>query len=106
MARAKIDAGICGFHTTVNAQMNGEECVLSIESDCEAIQKLAEHVKRVDPFREISFRGEGPQVLAMAVKHCRHTACPVPAGILKAMEVAAGLALPRDATIRVEADGA
>ena len=33
-----------------------------------------------------------------------HFACPVPAGVFKAIEVAAGLALPRDATIRVSRD--
>jgi hypothetical protein len=35
----------------------------------------------------------------MFSKHCPHPACPVPSGILKAVEVAAGLALPRDASI-------
>jgi len=50
---------------------------------------------------EISFRGEGPKTLRMAAKHCKHTACPVPAGIIKAIEVASGLALPKDASIQV-----
>ena len=50
---------------------------------------------------EISFHGEGPKTLRMAAKHCKHTACPVPSGILKAIEVASGLALPKDASIEV-----
>jgi hypothetical protein len=37
----------------------------------------------------------------MAAKHCKHAACPVPSGIIKAVEVASGLALPKDASIQV-----
>jgi len=55
----------------------------------------------VHPFEEIAFRGEGPKTLLLAAKHCKHAACPVPSGIIKAIEVAAGLALPKDASIQV-----
>jgi hypothetical protein len=106
MARTVIDAGICGFTTTVDARMEGDECVLSIQGGCPGIQRLAAEVTRVDPLREITYRGEGPLILQAAAKHCKHPACPAPAGILKAVEVAAGLALPRDAAIRVAADDA
>jgi hypothetical protein len=58
----------------------------------------------VDPFREISFRGDRPLTLRLATECLCHTACPVPAGIIKAVEVAAGLALPADATISVSKD--
>jgi hypothetical protein len=37
----------------------------------------------------------------MATKHCKHAACPVPSGIIKAVEVASGLALPKNASIQV-----
>jgi len=80
--------------------MNGENCSLSIESECEAVQSLAEELKEVQPFREISFRGEGPLTLKLAAKHCDHAACPVPVGIIKAVEVAARLALPADVSIK------
>ena len=40
-------------------------------------------------------------MLRMAAQHCKHAACPVPSGIIKAIEVAAGLALPKDAHIEV-----
>jgi hypothetical protein len=101
LARTEIEAGICGLHTTVEARMEGDECVLSIQSACPAIQSLAAELKVVDPLREITYRGAGPVTLQLAARYCKHTACPVPAGIIKAVEVAAGLALPRDAAIRV-----
>jgi coenzyme F420 hydrogenase subunit beta len=60
----------------------------------------------VEPFQEISFRGEGPRTLRAGAKHCYHPACPVPVGIIKAIEIEAGLALPADATIKLsKADG-
>jgi hypothetical protein len=62
---------------------------------------LAEELTQVDPFKEISFRGEGPLTLRLAAKHCRHAACPVPIGIIKAVEIEAGLAVPADVTIKL-----
>jgi hypothetical protein len=81
--------------------MNGRRCTISIESECDAVRHLAEALHEVDPFQEISFRGEGPQTLKMGARHCHHPACPVPVGIVKAIEIEAGLALPADATIKL-----
>jgi hypothetical protein len=38
----------------------------------------------------------------MASKHCPHPSCIVPSGIIKAVEVAADFALPKDAGIKIE----
>jgi hypothetical protein len=37
----------------------------------------------------------------MGMKFCTHSACPVPVGIIKAVEVEAGLALPADVSIKI-----
>ena len=99
MAKAEVFSGICGFTATIETRMNGSLCTISIESKCEGVRKLAEQLTQVDPFKEISFRGEGPLTLRLAAKHCYHPACPVPVGIIKAVEIEAGLALPTDVTI-------
>jgi hypothetical protein len=104
MATAHIEAGICGFTTTVKTRTEAGIVKLHIESDCEHIQKLAAALTEVEPFREISFRGSGPVTYELARLHCAHAACPVPTGILKAIEVEAGLALPKDVTITVTKD--
>lgn len=101
VSEAKITSGICGFSAIVVARMSGHCCSVSIESDCDAIQRLAGELVEVDPFQEISFRGQGPTALRLGAKHCYHPACPVPVGIIKAVEVEAGLALPADATIEL-----
>ena len=101
MARSEINAGICGFKTEVETRMEGTQCTVQIKSDCEAMQRLAEELREIDPFREISFRGDGPLTLKLGTQYCTHTACPVPVGIIKAIEIEAGLALPADVTIRL-----
>ena len=101
MATAEINSGICGFSATVKTQSEGRKVKVSIESDCKAIQDLAAELTEVDPFQEISFRGSGPRSLELGAKHCYHTACPVPVGIIKAVEIEAGLALPKDPEIKL-----
>jgi hypothetical protein len=101
MARAEINPGVCGFTTTVETSMDGKACNIKIASECKAIQKLAEELVRVQPFDEISFRKSTPTILQLGAKYCSHAACPVPVGVVKAVEVAAGLALPRDVEIKL-----
>ena len=101
MARAEIFAGNCGFNTTVEARQDGKAVRLEITSQCAAIQRMAQELKEVQPFQEISFRKSMPLTYEMGVKYCTHAACPVPSGIIKAVEVEAGLALPTDVTIKI-----
>jgi len=101
MAKTEIASGICGHTATVEATKEGKVCKLTITSDCQAIQNLAKDLTEVDPYQEISCKRAIPQTLQMGQKHCFHAACPVPVGIIKAIEVASGLALPKDATIKV-----
>ena len=101
MAKAEIHSGICGHTTTVEAKMEGKVCTLTITSDCQAIQNLAKELTEVNPMLEISCKRATPQTLQMGIKHCFHAACPVPVGIIKAVEVEARLALPKDVIIKV-----
>lgn len=101
MAKAEILPGNCGFTTIVEATMDGDTCKLSITSECKAIQKLAQELTEVDPYKEISFRRSTPLTLQMGAKYCTHSACPVPVGIIKAVELEAGMTLPKDVTIKL-----
>ena len=101
MSKAEIQSGICGHVSTVEAKMDGKICKVSITSTCKAIQQLAQELTEVNPMMEISCKRATPQTLQMGLKHCYHAACPVPVGIIKAIEVEAKLALPKDAIIKV-----
>ena len=102
MATAEIFAGICGFRTTVEAHAQEDGKVhLDITSDCKGVTKLAAQLTEVDPYREFTWRRGGPLTLQLAPQCLAHPACPVASGIIKAVEVEAGLALPADVTIKV-----
>ena len=98
-----VMSGICGMITEIRATSDDHTSMVNLEINtrCESIQKLADDLKMVNPVEEISFSGDGPKTMRMAAKHCKHAACPVPSGIVKAVEVASGLALPKDARISV-----
>jgi len=99
--KARISAGICGFATTVTVRGDMSSCAVSLDSDCPAVRQLAAELSQLDPMREVSHRGSPPLVWELAAKHCPHAACPVPVGILKAVEVEAGLALPANVSIEI-----
>lgn len=102
MAQVEIKPGICGFTTTVEVSKTGtRSCSVAVESECAHVRSLASDIKELDPFREITFRGEGPMVFQKAAGILPHPACPVPVGIIKAIEVSAGLAIPRNVEIKV-----
>lgn len=103
MAKARIEAGICGHYAEVEAEADSNYQVkIKIESSCQHIQKLAENLSEVNALKEISSRRGTPEILSKGMEYCTHAACPVPVGIIKTVEVAAGLALPQTATIVIE----
>ncbi len=102
MANAEIFAGACGYATQVKASKNGNKNIhLDITSQCSAIQKMALELGDVDPIQHITARRQVPPVLQAGLKFCTHAACPVPVGIIKAIEVEAGLNLPVDVSIKI-----
>lgn len=101
MAVSQINAGICGFFVKVTATDDNGKVKLLIETDCPNVKKLAEELTEVDPFNEIFKRATSTKTYELASKHLPHPACIVPSGILKAVEVEANLALPKDASVQV-----
>lgn len=105
-AKVEIDAGICGLRTIARAICeDGQNVTFEIATDCEKVRGLAGRLKErepVDAYQEIGAAAES-QVLGAAraaLKGCC-SACAAPVGIFKAMQVAAGLALPKDISIRI-----
>ena len=101
-----IEAGVCGFVTRVHADSEDSQNVtFRIPTSCEKVKKLAEALVAkgpVDAYAEIGAGHDGV-VLGTAREHLKGccAGCVVPSGIFKAMQVAAGLALPKDIAIRI-----
>lgn len=98
MVEAVILAGACGFRATVQVESKARyRVVLRVESDCPHVSALAAELEELDAMKEL-FKGES-QVSAAAVRHIPHRSCPVVVGILKAIEICTGLAVPKDVSI-------
>lgn len=102
MAKVEIDAGVCGFKVQVEATTEDSQHVrLEIKTDCPNFAGFTDAIRLVDAFEEIEPNSRNGKILKSWPQYLHCSACPAPAGIIKAVEIAAGLALPKDATIRV-----
>lgn len=100
MTKVVVNSGVCGFSTTVTAEKTeGKKIRITLVTDCEMVKGMAEDVAVLDMMAVFTRFLDNP-VYRSASKHLRHVTCPVPSGILKAMEVEAGFALPRDVSIK------
>jgi hypothetical protein len=97
MAVCWIKAGECGQETSVAARgVSPTKVVFEISTTCEHVQALADALGEVDVARDMSCPLNETRVYTLATEHVCRNSCIVPAAILKAMEVAAGIFLPGD----------
>lgn len=102
MATVKVCAGVCGFITTIYTESEDmQEVAIKIESDCSHIMAMGSELDKVDGYQECFAQIGDGEVYKIARKCCKHAACPVPSAIIKAIEVACGLALPRDVEFKI-----
>ena len=103
MAQVTVDAGICGFITRIRTTSADMQTVqFSYESDCPHVNKAKPELLSVDAYQELFKKPHETNVYQVLSRHLPHVTCPLYAGFLKAIEVAAGLALPRNATISID----
>jgi len=103
MTKSKIVAGICGFVTKIEvSSAEGGAVSIKINSGCPDVTKLSEDLTEVSPYEEIFKKICQTRTYELATKYLPHAACAVPSGILKSIEVEAGLALPKNVTIEIE----
>ena len=109
MVTTQIQAGICGFSTIVKTEKKtGHTVVFTLQSECVNWQKFNDILggKELNMIEELfKNRATGKvdsQVLNTALEMVPHISCPVISGLLKSLEVCAGLALPKDASIVFE----
>ncbi len=105
MIRADIQPGVCNLQTKVEADSpDGMTIHLQITSECPMVQALAADLTAADAFQELFKPLRETLVAELAAKNKLHTTCLAPVGILKAMEAAAGLALPAEGRVTLTKD--
>ena len=94
-----VDPGICGFSCSIVAVREARRRVrFEIRTECSQIQTLASTLAEIDMKDLFSPPGRNPIFTAAERARC-HPSCAVPCSLMKAGEVALGLALPKDAVI-------
>jgi hypothetical protein len=109
MTVVEVQAGACGYTARIVVETVDDRYVhVAIESGCEQITAMNGDLDR------LCWKGKGHEIFRpmnesavyhSANLHIRHTACPIPAAILKAIEVEVGAALPKDVTITFASRG-
>jgi hypothetical protein len=102
MTTVIVNAGACGFSVSINAEVTKDKTIkISLDTECGMVKDMLEDIATLNPFITLTGFQNNP-VYQSASKHLKHVACLVPSGILKAIEVEAGLNVPKEARIRFE----
>jgi hypothetical protein len=103
MAEVKVNPGICGLESTIKVTSNNmQTAVVEIFSECPGIKQMENELKDIDCFEECFSKIGNSRVYKAADKYCKHVACPVPAAIIKGLEVACGLSLAKDVEFKIK----
>ena len=109
--RVEIDPGICKFRAVVLARTGDNQNVdFEFETECEIIREFARRIGEISPVDAIAtLSPEENPILKEARELLQDKgccdACVVPAGTVKGMQVAAGLALPKEVSLSIERTG-
>ncbi len=95
--------GICGFACVVRARkLENRKIQLQIcDSECEQIKRLAANLPKMD-WKDLFVPLTRNPVYVNAEKSGCHPSCVIPAAMLKAAEVAMGMAIPKDVHFRFQ----
>jgi hypothetical protein len=103
MVKTRVEAGICGFVTEIEASSEDSQHVsFKVDTNCEKIKNLSSKLTSYDAYNEIKegFDGELFKAIRSELKGCC-SGCAVPVGFFKSMQVAAMLALPKNISITI-----
>ncbi|UCD34895.1 MAG: hypothetical protein JSU90_11485 [Nitrospiraceae bacterium] len=99
MTKVTVHSGQCGFSVVISAEKRKDGTVgLSLDTECEMINNMEKDITGLGMMSFLAGPLNNP-VYRAAAKHLKHVACPVVSGILKAVEVEAGCAVPKDVHI-------
>ena len=103
VVEVNVDPGICGLKSKITVESTDMMSAgVSIESDCPDIMKIGEKIKEIDSMKDVFAKLGESTVYKLGTEYCKHGTCPVPGAILKGVEVACGLALPKDVHLSIE----
>ncbi len=104
MAKVTVEAGICNFTAVINAVKNDETEMVDVKiaTGCPNFKHLNEDSVEIDALSACFEKVGLGEIFELFRPSCPHSACPIPTAMIKAVEVAEGLALPKDVTMKIE----
>jgi hypothetical protein len=101
MTEMIVDSGVCGFVTRIRAASEDQQTVaITYETTCPHAAKARGELTSIDAYAELFRKLHDTVVYSALSKHLPHVTCPLYSGFLKAIEAAAGLALPKGVSVR------
>lgn len=104
MAKIVVNAGACGEIIEATAESDDERHVtIKIEKCCEYVERMKAELEAgpLDAYKLMT-NIEGSLIYKSANKCLPHVTCPVPSGLHKLVELATGMAVASDVTIKIE----
>src|SRR5512143_349379 len=99
MTEVLVNSGACGFSVTIRTEkVAGGKIAVSLDTDCEMVKEMLKDISVLDRFTPLMGFTGNPVYRSASIR-LKHAACAVPSGILKALEVEAGLNVAKDASI-------
>ena len=101
MTHVIVEPGVCGLTADIRVNIvEMGQAEIEIDTKCKMIDELAKSLEQpVDVYTVLGMSRGGPLLEQARMGKGIHAACPVVAGITKAVEAAAQMALPRNASI-------
>lgn len=99
----EVEPGVCKMNAKIVAKTSDDmmSIEVSIDSPCGFIQKYAAKLEPIDPYSTMELPMVQNPCYAATDGIIPHVACPIPSAVLKAVEVASDLGLPRDVVMRI-----
>lgn len=99
MTKVLIQPGACGMPATIEVNKKDKKTfTVTVTSECRMVEELGKKLPELE-FMDAFKRLLDNPVYTKGAACLKHISCPVPCGILKALEVEAGLAVPREVSI-------
>jgi len=103
MVVVTVTPGNCNFAARIEAAPDAEGNLrVSVASQCPRVREFAAAIASLSATCAAGWKCAEFFVYGPAARANLHPACPVPVSVLKALEVAAGLALPQDVALHFE----
>ena len=107
MTKVRIQAGACGYTTVVKVvALNKNQVHINIITACRSLQRLNEELGVIDWTKGVFDRFCDSIIYKTAHKTLKHTDCPVPMAIIKAIQVEIKGSVSKNVTISFVKDEA